>query len=40
MNYKENLEKYEAEKRLLDSKNLTPKQYVLEVRKIANKYRV
>lgn len=40
MNYDERIEKYEAEKKILNKQNLTPEQYVLEVRKLANKYRV
>ena len=39
-NYFDRLRNYEAEKRLLTEKNLTPKQYQAAVKKLAEKWRV
>lgn len=39
-NYYERLRNYEAEKRLLTEKSLTPKQYQAAVKKLAEKWRI
>lgn len=40
MNYNERLAKYEAEKRKLYDKNLTTAEYLNEIQKLTNKYKV
>ena len=39
-NYFDRLRNYEAEKRLLTEKNLTPKQYQQAVKRLAEKWRI